>query len=79
MADSLFDILSQKDFSEPPETVAIKQYVHGHYQVSVEATVRGSDIIVTTPSAALTSTLRFQIRQIKKAAKTNKRIVFRTR
>ncbi len=79
MTDSLFDILSQKDFSEPPETVAIKQYVQGNFQVTVEAVIRGNDIIVTTPSAALTGTLRFQISQLKKVAQTDKRIVFRTR
>jgi hypothetical protein len=79
VADSLFSILSHKDFSEPQETVAIKQYVHGRYQVNVEAIIRGSDIIVTTPSAALTSTLRFDTSQLKKIARTDKRIVFRTR
>lgn len=79
MTDSLFTILSQKDYSEPQEAVAIKQYVHGHYKVSVEAIVRGNNIIVTTPSAALTSTLRFQTSQLKKIAQTDKRIVFRTR
>jgi hypothetical protein len=79
VADSLFSILSDKDFSEPQETVAIKKYVHGHYQVTVEAIIRGSDIIVTAPSAALTSTLRFNTSQLKKVAQTDKRIVFRTR
>ena len=79
MADSLFTILSDKDFNEPPETVAIKKYVHEHYQITVEAIIRGSDIIVTSTSAALTSTLRFQTSQLKKIAQTDKRIVFRTR
>jgi hypothetical protein len=79
VTDSLFSILSQKDFSEPPETVAIKKYVQNHYQVIVEATIRGNDILVTTPSAALTSTLRFQANQLKQAAQTDKRIVLRTR
>ena len=79
MADSLFTILSDKDFNEPQETAAIKQYVQGQYQVTVEAVVRGGDIIVTTPSAALTSTLRFHTSQLKKIAQTDKRIVLRTR
>jgi hypothetical protein len=79
MTESLSSILSQKDFSDPQEAVAIKKYVQDKYQVSVEALVRGHDLIIITPSAALTSTLRYQIPQLQAIAQTDKRIVLRTK
>lgn len=77
MADSLFDILQQKDFSEPPEIAAIKGYVAGHFQADAEVTMRDFDIIVTVGSASLASVLRFHVRKIQAAANTNKRLVLR--
>lgn len=79
MADSLFDILSQKDFTEPAEAIAIKRYVQENFQVAVEAIVHGRNIIITAPNAALANTLRFHTSEIKSAAKTEKRIVLRIR
>ncbi len=79
MTDSLSSILSHKGFNEPSEMVAIKRYVQDHFQVAVEVMIRGGVIIVTSPSAALTSTLRFQSLQLQKVARTDKRIVLRTK
>lgn len=77
MADSVFDILSQKAFDEPPEIAAIKQYVRQHFQEVVEVTVRDRDILVSAPSAALAGTLRMHIPRIQRAAQTTKRIALR--
>ncbi len=79
MADSLADILARKDFDEPPEIKAIKQYVQTHFQEAVEVVVREREILVTSPSAALAGTLRFHVRHLQKAAQTNRRIVLRVR
>lgn len=79
MADSLFDILTHKDFSEPPEIAAIKQYVSEHFAENVEVIVRERDITITSPSAALASTLRMHIRHLQRVGNTTKRIVFRIR
>ena len=79
MTESLFDILSRKDFDEPSEMTAIKQYVQEHFQVAVEVIVRERDIIVSAPSAALVGTLRFHVPKLRAAAKTHKRIVLRIR
>lgn len=77
MADSLFDILSQKDFTEPPELVAIKKYVREHFKVDVELVLRDREIIMNVPSASLATTLRFHMRKMREAANTDKRIVLR--
>ena len=79
MADSLFDILSTKDFSEPTEKLAIKQYIAEHFKVDAEVMVRDFDIIITVPNAALAGTLRFHVRKLQDAASTKKRLVLRIR
>lgn len=79
MADSLFDILARKDFSEPPEIAAIKQYMTDQFNADSEVIAREREIIITVSSAALASTLRFHVRKIQDAAKTQKRLIIRIR
>lgn len=79
MADSLFDILSGKNFDEPTESVAIKKYIHDNFKQDVAVTVRERDIIVECASAALAGTLRLHQIQLKKAAATDKRLILRIR
>ena len=76
--DSLSDILRRKDFDEPPEMAAIKKFVQDRYQETVAVTIRERDILIATRSAALANTLRLNTRQLQAAAKTDKRLVFRT-
>ena len=75
--DSLFDILSRKDFDVPPEVAAIKQYVRNEFDSEVEVIVRDKDIVIAGRSSALIGSLRLRGPAIKKAAHTNKRLVFR--
>ena len=79
MADSLFDILSNKDFDEPPEMRAIKKYVMEHFQRDVEVSFQGTNIVVTVPSAPLANMLRYHARDMQQVAQTNKRVVLRIR
>lgn len=79
MTESLFDIFSRKDFSEPPEIAAIKDYVREHFDVEIEVIPRDYDIILTVPSASLASVLRFHARKLQSAANTKKRLVIRIR
>jgi hypothetical protein len=77
MSDSLADILSKKDFDEPPEIAAIKKFVQDNYQEAVEVIVRERDIVIATRSSALANTLRLNARALQTAAGTKKRLVFR--
>jgi hypothetical protein len=79
MSNSLADLLANRDFDEPAEMAAIKQFVQTNYQVDVEVQMREREIIVTTPSAALANTLRLKINELRAAAQTKKRIVLRIR
>lgn len=76
--DSLFDILKRKDFDLPPEVAAIKQYVRDEFQAEVEVRLQGDkEIVIAGRSSALIGSLRLRSPQIKKAARTERRLIFR--
>jgi hypothetical protein len=77
MADSLFSILTSKNFDEPPEVASIKKYVLDNYKCDVVVLVRDKDIVVTASSAALANTLRLCSPDMKRRCQLNKRLVFR--
>jgi hypothetical protein len=79
MADSLFDILAHRDFSEPTEMAAIKEYIHDHFQTEAEVITHEFEIIIVVPSASLAGVLRFHVRKIQAAAQTKKRLIIRIR
>lgn len=76
--DSLLDILRSKDFDVPPEVTAIKAYVRQEFEAEVEVRLRGDkEIMIAAPSASLVNMLRLRGPQIKLAANTDRRLVFR--
>jgi hypothetical protein len=75
--DSLFSILGNKNFDEPPEMASIKKYVQDEFKVSVGVQVRDRDIIVIVPNAALANTLRLRGPEIKRRCQLSKRLTFR--
>lgn len=74
--DSLFNILSQKDFDEPPEMASIKKYIRDEFNVEVGVQIRDRDIIIKVPNAALASTLRLRGPEIKRRCQLDKRLSF---
>lgn len=76
--DSLLNILSDRNFDEPPEMAGIKKYVLDEFQTEVTVMIRERDIIVSTPSAALANTLRLRSPEIKRRCQIDKRLVFRS-
>jgi hypothetical protein len=75
--DDLASLLANKNFEEPPEIAAIKQYIRDTFDADAQVHVREKDIIVSVNSAALASRLRFATQPLKAAAATDKRIVLR--
>lgn len=75
--DSLHDIMSRKDFDEPPESLAIKKYVREQFDEAVAVTVKEKEIIIAAPNAALSSTLRMRVLQLQRLVGAKKRLVFR--
>ncbi|MCA9325250.1 hypothetical protein KDA23_04280 [Candidatus Saccharibacteria bacterium] len=75
--DSIYDLLSNRDFDEPPEIGALKQYIRDNYQSEAGITMRERDIVITVQSAALVSRLRFDMRKMVDTTKVTKKIVLR--
>lgn len=75
--DSLYDLLAGKDFDQPPEIGAIKQYVRERYAKEVGVAIRDQDIIVSVPGASLAGKLRFDMPKLKEKLGTDKNIVLR--
>ncbi|HEX7632918.1 MAG TPA: hypothetical protein VF401_01180 [Candidatus Saccharimonadales bacterium] len=75
--DSLFNILSRKDFDEPPEISGIKKYVQDEFKLEVGVQVRDRDIVVSVPNAALANTLRLRAPEIARRCQLDKKLTFR--
>lgn len=75
--DSLFNILSSKDFDEPPEIQSIKKYVQDNFKTDVSVLVREKDIVIGVSSAALANTLRLRSPDMKRRCQLDKKLVFR--
>lgn len=75
--DSLFSILGQKNFDEPPEAASIKKFVYDEYKTEVGVQIRANDISVQVPSAALANTLRLRAPEMKRRCQIDKKINFR--
>jgi hypothetical protein len=75
--DSLNNILSGRDFDEPPEMTAIKKYVQDEFKTEVSVLSRDKDIVITVPNAALANTLRLRSPEIKRRCQLDKRLIFR--
>ena len=79
MVHSLGDVLARKDFDEPPEMRAIKSFVQETFQSDVEVLVRVRDIVIICSSAALANSLRLKSPELRAAAATKKKLIFRIR
>lgn len=75
--DSIFSILGDKSFDEPPEIASIKKYVQDEFQTEVGVQVRERDIVVSVPSGALANTLRLRGPEMKRRCQLDKKLVFR--
>lgn len=75
--DSLFSILTHKNFDEPPEASSIKKFVQDVFKTEVAVQVRPNDIVVIVPSAALASSLRMQTPEMKRRCQLDKKILIR--
>ncbi len=75
--DSLFDVLSSKDFDEPPEIAAVKKYVQEAFQIDVSVQTRQSELVIIVSSAALANSLRLRLPELKRRCQLDKRVIIR--
>lgn len=74
--DSIFKVLSNKNFDEPPEMASIKKYVYDEFKIDVGVQVRDKDIIVKVPNSSLANTLRLRGPEIKRRCQIDKKLTF---
>lgn len=77
MSFRIDDILKQKNFDQPPEVGAIKDYVQKNYKADCSVMVKDDTVVIVVPSAALAGTLRMELLALQKAAQTKKRLAIR--
>lgn len=77
MSDSIADLLSKRDFDEPPEVRIIKDYVRKQFNVEVSVTIQQQYILIGVSSSALAGALRMHLHDLKKLTVSNKRLVIR--
>jgi hypothetical protein len=79
MSNSLADLLADRNFDEPPEMVAIKQFVKETYDEDCEVLIHERDITISVRSASLANALRLKVNALRALTQTQKRFVFRIR
>jgi hypothetical protein len=75
--DDIRDILQRREFDEPAEMRAIKEYVRRYYNAEVHVTMQPHSIVVAARSAALIGSLRLNLPKLQAAAGTETRIMLR--
>lgn len=75
--DSLQHLLGRYAPQEPAEVAAIKRYIHEQFRAESSVTARKDAFVITVTSASLANTLRMRMLEIKAAAQTDRRLVFR--
>lgn len=75
--DSLFTLLQNKDFDQPPEVAVIKDFVRKKYQADVHVRLSPQTIVMSVQSASLANSLRFDLPELKKSLQTDKRLSLR--
>ena len=78
MSESLGDLLARRDFDEPAEVKAIKEFVRRYYNAAeVKVTMQPHALVVSHRSAGLIGSLRLNLPKLQAAAQTDKRILLR--
>lgn len=75
--ESMADVLGRFNPDTPDELLAIKKFIQDEFKAPASTAYRGETIVVTVSSGALANTLRLRIHDLRKAAGTSKRVMFR--
>jgi hypothetical protein len=77
MADSIADLLRNRDFEEPPEVRIIKDFIRKRFDADANVTVRPSQIIIGVKGASLAGALRMHLHELKRLCASDKRLIIR--
>ena len=71
------EVLGRYNPQRPDEITAIKRYIEQEFHAGVSVGLQNDTIVVTVGSASLANMLRLRINNLRSAAGTKKRILFR--
>lgn len=77
MANSLQELLQNKNFDEPPEIKIIKDFLRTHYNSDCDVTVQPQLIVIAVKGAGLAGALRVRLHDLKTLCNTDKRLMIR--
>lgn len=77
MSGSIADILSKRDFGEPPEIRYIIEFTERHIGITPSVTTTDYSYVIRTQSASAAGVLRTKIGLLQKELKTKKKIIIR--
>lgn len=77
MADTLKDLLANKNFAEPPEIQIIKDFVQANTKLTPRVSIAHGSYVIYVSSAAAAGVLRTKIVQLQKKLDTEARIQIR--
>jgi hypothetical protein len=75
--DSLQELLGRYSPKEPDEVSAVKRYIAETFNAASSVGLHGETLVITVASASLANALRLRLPALKKAANTQRRIMFR--
>jgi hypothetical protein len=75
--ESVADLLGRYNPDGPDEVLAIKRFIEEEFQAGASVAIRNETIVVTVSSASLANALRLRINNLRAAAGTKKRVMFR--
>lgn len=77
MAQQIGDLLSGKNYGEPPEIKLIKEFVKEEIGFIPKVSITAETYIISVSSAAAAGTLRSSLFKLKKLLGTKKRVTIR--
>ncbi|MGI9027796.1 MAG: hypothetical protein ACR2FM_03060 [Candidatus Saccharimonadales bacterium] len=77
MSQLLGDVLTGRNYGEPPEIRQIKEFVAAQIGITPAVSVNAETFIIRVPSAAAAGALRTKLFQLQKQVEDKRRIVIR--
>lgn len=77
MADSLTNIMINRDFSEPPEIRQIKNFVQKEVGIIPEVKITPQNFIISLPNASAAGTLRMKLWHLQNELKDKRKAIIK--
>lgn len=77
MSQLLGDVLTGRNYAEPPEIKQIKEFVFAEIGITPSVSVSSETFVVCVPSAAAAGALRTKLFQLQKQLGAKRRVVIR--